>query len=848
MSLFYSVVSNPTGEPIVDFQISPNKKLALCATSNTVFIIPSNVLNPPVLCSNHLEKHLRDQFGVIKYSMWLNDAYFIAFTSKLAIILFSLHLVEREFVINAKLSITPTDDIPLLSSYTYHDSIIGTDRKGRILIISYGQGSTYFHQISSSPIQKTVISDNTGYALCEDHSIYTYQAASALFKKENYEVTPTKLEITGSNLYTVGNYILIYNDETDTLYYKSKSDQPFNSIKCPFKFDSLMPSFNNKSIYFISQMQISKFTFSNRNFTDISRSALPQYSAVLVTKDILYFATTKGIHLYQLLHRHDNCFFTQTAVYEAQLLSTGPAIQCYSLDDATLRTIGAIKSVTVSKVIIAVVGSNDLIAIYNTVNKKWFIPTIPEVHPMAIAWMGYNLCVLQGEEGSYSLVVLSPNRESGFDIHHVSPIHAKPFGISADESIITINQQNQIFVTRQDSKILKFRTAFTPKKTRPIFRKRIILSLLMDNSLIMANINNNTKTKLAENVVDFFFDDQFEIATIATINSDNEKILSFFSLKNPSEIIPFGKYDGVPLCQFNCVPMVLLALENDLLHPYFSEFNYKFYTNDIVHASTFVSLLSKYQRYNTFVFKIASEMITDQNVENIPHTIKFLKEFSEFFGKSSSDYFAFFTASEKKEENGLTVFTPKSSAFFDAYNLLSCIMEEEGPNVAYPAAMFLFRQNLEDFEYVIQILKYLEPVITRQSDISNELIDLLEKSVIQCFVELMKKYRPDIAFKLAKVFNRPLSEFLKNAKTVDNSFSFISILDKLTELTSSGTISTKLAGKLQVQIMRAGWIKWLTAFLVINKLPKEFHQILEKRSKIKEEIEGSDKWKHLLEA
>ena len=195
----------------------------------------------------------------------------------------------------------------------------------------------------------------------------------------------------------------------------------------------------------------------------------------------------------------------------------------------------------------------------------------------------------------------------------------------------------------------------------------------------------------------------------------------------------------------------------------------------------------------------------------------------------------------------MTIFEPKTNAFFDAYGLLKYIKKEEGENIAYTAAILLLHQNLENDSFVVKVLTFLKPVITREEGTSEELIQYLEDSVIHCFVDLLKKYRPDVAMLYAKRFNRPLSEFIKGEKQADSSFSVITVIDKIEELMKSGKLSQKSLNKLQVQLMRANWVRWLCACLAINDRKKDLLLVLGKRPKVKEEIANSEKWKHLLE-
>lgn len=851
MSIFNAIIANPIAGPAIDFQNSPNGKIILIMSPYSINLLTSNEPQSHVLGNFQLNQTQIDEYGQMLYTSWLSDTSFICFTSKGHILLCFISIGENALMISLKMAITSPPGGTFTAATAHNEYIFGGDNKGRLLIMSYKLASTFIHEVCDTPIKKICVLNEKGFIESEDNSIYMFDVNPDIYTNPNYELKPSKLEYKCKLMSICSSYIFIYASDDKIYYYKPSTDKEFKIIDSPFTITSMAPSNDGKCIYLAGQSRISKFNFFKQTITDIERSNLPEILAFAATTDILLISTMKGIYVYELLKQQDGCFYTQTAVYETKLLSNGVTTVCHSLPNEMLDHIKGIKIAAFSKSYIACVGINKKLIMYNLINNQWYIPSHPEIDPIMMTWSGTDLCVINYIEGTYSVALLRANMKTGFDLGHSSNLSFKPYSLSSYLSLITISLPNLIILLRKDYKLIRIKTPFTPIKILPFSSKDFIFALLMDKSLIAVKPKDPTIVTIATNVVNFFIDESLGTLTFATTKYDDDNNrkqineLSYCLIDNLSEIIKIGKFDGVPIYQFDSLPMVVQVLETDLLHPFFSEFNISLLQQNIKLAIKTLDPLRGYYKFTSYVTKIASQLVSSN--KNIEEAIEFMKHYSEIFGNTSSDYFAFLTASEKKEKGKLTIFESKTNAFFDAYSLLKCIKKDEGDEIAYTAAILLLRQNLENDTFVVKILTFLEPVITRKEGISEDLIQYLEESVIQLFVDMFKKYRPDIALLNAKRFNRPLSDFIKGEKSVDSSFSVITIIEKIEDLMKSGKLSQKALNKLQIQMMRANWVRWLCACLAINDRRKDLLLVLGKRPKIKDEIANSEKWKHLLE-
>lgn len=847
MTIFNSIITRPASGPAVNFTISPNGKILLVLSPGSVNLLASNEVQARVLGHFQLNQSQKDEYGSLLYSSWLSDTSFICFSSKGHVLLCFITIGENTLKITLKMAITSEPGSTFTSATGYNEYIFGGDNKGRLLIMSYKLASTYIHEICNIPLKKIYILETKGYIQSEDDSIYVFDIEPDIYTNPDYKIEPIKLDFKANVMTTCASYVFICGNDNKFYYCKPSVDKEFKTIDSTFKVSSIAPlNDDKKCVYLAGPSRISVFNFVQQTLTDIERSNLPDIFAFAVSSGLIYISNSKGIYIYELLKQQDGCFFTQTAVYETRLLSSGVACICHTLPDKILNHIKGIKLAAFSKTHIACIGINKNLAMYNLSNDQWFTPTHPDVDPIMMTWCGLDLCIVDYAKGVYSVKLLKADMKTGFEMGPSSDLSAKPYTLSSYYSIITLSLPNQIVLLRKDFKIIRIQTQFSAIKIIPFSSYDYVFALLMDKSLIAVKPRDPNAITIAKDVVNFFVDESLNTLTFAT--SKEAKELSYCFIDKPTDIFKIGKYDGFPIHQFDTLPMVVQVLGTDLLHPFFSEFNYNVYIQKIKIAYKFLGPLRDYSRFTSIVTKLASQLITTKNnKDELKDTIDFMKHYPEIFGNKASDYFAFLTVSEKKENGNLTVFESKTNAFFNAYSLLQIIMEEEGQNVAYPAAILLLHQNLENDSYVVKILTFLKPVITREEGISDELIKYLEESVIQCFVSLLRKYRPDMALLYAKRFNRPLSEFVKSEKSVDSSFSVITIIDKIEELMKSGKMSQKALNKLQVQMMRANWVRWLCACLAINDRKKDLLLVLSKRPKVREEIANSEKWKHLLE-
>ena len=194
--------------------------------------------------------------------------------------------------------------------------------------------------------------------------------------------------------------------------------------------------------------------------------------------------------------------------------------------------------------------------------------------------------------------------------------------------------------------------------------------------------------------------------------------------------------------------------------------------------------------------------------------------------------------------------------------LLPVIMEEEGPLVGFPAALFILSKMHDNIDYIESLTRFLDPLLATPiagddgklncvgmifdpSDYS-ELKARLMSVIDDCMLDLVEHVRPGVLVSFAENFNVDLADFFAKYRDLDSDHNLISLMDRLAPQVTSGTLSKDDCKSLYAEAMRGGWRVWTAALMLISGDSIQASSFISLHHDLKHQIRGSQ-WQHLID-
>ena len=192
--------------------------------------------------------------------------------------------------------------------------------------------------------------------------------------------------------------------------------------------------------------------------------------------------------------------------------------------------------------------------------------------------------------------------------------------------------------------------------------------------------------------------------------------------------------------------------------------------------------------------------------------------------------------------------------------LLPVIMEEEGPNIGFPAALFILSKLHETEDYIDSLVRFLDPLLSRpikRNDGKMECVGMileyndymelkrrLDVTIDDCLLDLFRKYKPEFAFLLARASQTQLKTFFSRHPRVDMEFTFTGIFEHLSEKKIDDG-EKKIYRMIYPAAKENGWPIWAVALMILVGDKEEALKTLDGNNRVKKQFKNSQ-WINLM--
>jgi hypothetical protein len=199
---------------------------------------------------------------------------------------------------------------------------------------------------------------------------------------------------------------------------------------------------------------------------------------------------------------------------------------------------------------------------------------------------------------------------------------------------------------------------------------------------------------------------------------------------------------------------------------------------------------------------------------------------------------------------------------FSASCLLPVIMEEEGPLVAFPAALFVLSKMHFDVDHLESLMRFLDPllvppVVREDGKLScvgmileaphyDRLREKMAQISDESLTDLFIKIKPTLILAFAQCFRLPLVQFCQKHTKIDHDAHLIGLIERLVSLVVEEAVDKRELNRLWGDTNRGGWIVWTAALMLAAGDATTAAEFLDQHVELKWQFKESQWW-HLIE-
>jgi hypothetical protein len=847
--LEHSAVTLPefSDMPIIEVCKCPHWK-KFVALSPTGFAVYSALKGIPTISSQYA--HFQMEYGVFQKSAWICLDRLAVLTTLGHILVFHPEVP----VAALRVVISPPGPSTYLSIAAFTGLLLLGDDSGNLIVISDDYQVVRTQNVSEFPVKQIVTSTSYGLLLTSDSSVFTFRvsatAAVPSFELKKHRLPATMLaacELRNMGAFFVPTGALFVTD------YKGYA----HSYNVP-RLTAFGFSRDGATLFMFSGDQIGIWSSAARRIYWTSRpdavnahSIAPVVHGVLVAagSQLLWFSLRYGSNL--LLRGESR--LTQITV---QAKKIEPIVHEYgsfglvefAVPDASGRFI-AIASVARLGLIDAKTG--ELLA-----------PKHPGLMIRGLEWHSGRLCVLDFQDNEWSVKVLGVSQRK-LEIDGIFSMDWRPLTMESDrKGMLVVSMDDRIVIFDEKLEFRTIQTAVSFIRVAPFQRDQILYGITRKHEFASLSLLSDASEPaiICENAADFWISE--EHCVIFLFNGNTIFVAPIapeikFSVFRRVEAIPIGidianssmilvhdlQPQGLPFFDFS----VLLHTDNDPLVAVklLERFDkcQKVHIVRILITGLRANLALKLLRHiDGFCFDELL-VLALARVES-PDRSAVFQEIG-----TPIEYFCRLAAARFDEsENGLTRFREsiQDGKIEIAIEFLPVLMEESGPTVGFPAALFCLEKKHHSSAEIEILLKFLRPIAENASAINIdrvsccgieldtsiylELRQIFEEVVNRTFFDL--RFEPKLMLELARGARISPGSLLADNRERADSDSMETLVANLTNKETEGIIA---------YFEKAGWIRWVVAM----KIAAGESEIVVSDKSLKAELAGTE-WRVLL--
>ncbi|EAY04208.1 hypothetical protein TVAG_298280 [Trichomonas vaginalis G3] len=844
------------------------------------------------ITSYTLTQNYIDQYGLFNQAAWINGDVFAALTMPGNVLFFQIHNENTEIRL---ISVAASDSKSIFTSISsFANYLVASTNNGEIVIIAPNSKSHIQHKVIDDHIKSISIIGNHGTLLAGNRLAYRFTINKTVLVEKNYDLGLQKIDIKSAiTISQSPNRLFTAILNPAGFIYVTNFTDYTNSFKIPSQLsviflwsqdgNTLIAIFRDGTVYIISML-----------LRVPRRMKIPELegcNAAALGRGHIFASTAAGLVNIPILTSPRSGYpliFGPNTLYAFRCVDRKAFSVNFVLPTPIENTIKQIDYAAADNIerFVAFSGRGQIFLL-DQVLGKWISPQTPKINCRGLCWSGRLLCCLSfnSETLQYSLNVFEIHMYEFLSLIFTFSLPSRPISITADEKLITIILTNKVLMFKDLKCIGSMSFPSQPINVQPNHQNSAIFVQLLDRKLQMIDLNTMQTPVVHDDCGDFIVDSGFGIIFVQT-----GLRIKLSSIKN----IKFGPFIETSDITVGVFPRCtsILMLQSTAKPPFTPNLN-QFFDLSIVRElkdPANAAAIVKQRLHPGYLFTAALRQISVFSLRDRLGNL--LVPFLEYFPEERNTALASaLRAVESPERKGVfQVLGHVSSIFVEMANaemmqtdeyitfvdkegdgkrdienaalLLPVVMEEDGPLIGFPAAIYSLTKLHTRIDFVESLVRFLDPLLSGGKPIGNGMVDCvgMQLTVAQyknlynrtinafefCLVDLMKKILPNIALQFINATKIDAIEIFKKNIAEDDAFNIATILDTVGPLITSGEFERSDATKFSSLTLNGGWMCWTCALLLLTSRSSDAILILNRTPKLKKQILNSQ-WKHLIE-
>lgn len=890
---YSQIIRHSSDGSTLDIKISPRNFFWLSLSPNSISLFSCQ--DNKFLAKYILTNEQNQKFGFFTQATWVTNTQFAVLFSAGFIFLFSLaeSFIKLENIFDSHPSSTR------LAFSSFSNYIVCGDDEGCITFLSADlkKNEEIKIQVADFPIKQILFNDqqtnssNGGYAiiLSAEGSSFYFPIDISMLHTPNYHFTMKSLMQSQSSSVCISRKNISAVYETDNnIYVIDISNPEASPMSHSIKFKSRTASraivefaddytlfviYNNGMITLWNYVIRVQHTFK---FPDLINS-----NCIAISSNYAYISNEDGIFvfpLFSLCYSEFPLLKGPSSVVEFRPIKNGAVPVKYDLSSFSESVV----SVTAddSETYIAVALETKIILITRC-NGHFIQDEKLRLIPKYIQFHGNFLCIIEFDSFHYFLKFISIS--NNYEIVSTYEFPNSPSGLATDVNSCVVIFPNHLAIFENFKFLTNVEVDSNPVHCCICSNYKKIIALLQSRVLLLIDYSDTTIriSTISEDVSEFFYDNNFSM--IFVMKGIRVRFCSLTNIK----MIPFCECAEISIGIISSCSAILF-LQTNKFNPtvnYFFDFSI---VSEMQNPNAAAKTLLPMKNANFFpnlirqisVFALREKMGKNLVIflSNFPDQYKFCLSSAlrsvesperqgvfESIGSASEIFANFAGLSINSTRSGIIVFNEKEdvpeSDSRNASILLPVIMEEEGPNVAFPATFYVLKKFHYEIEYIESLFRFLDPLVSQPEMLEDgkvsavgmimtikdykELKRRLSETIEFCFIDLLLKFKPHLIIPFAYAAQIPIDYFFKKHRSIDLNSNLVNVMNHIAPLlTEAKTTKQELKGFAD-EALRLGWLVWPIALLILSGETGKAKKLLNQSNQLKQDLAKSQ-WVNLL--
>ncbi|KAK8884305.1 hypothetical protein M9Y10_043413 [Tritrichomonas musculus] len=891
---YSQILRHSSDDSTLDIKVCPRNLFWLTVSPNSIslYYCKDNKFLARYLLTNEQNQ----KFGFFTQATWVSNTQFAVLFNAGFIFLFSLaeSFIKLENIFDSNQSSTR------LSLSSFSDYVVCGDDNGCITFLSTDmkKNEEITIQVADFPIKQIIFNDyhtnniNGNYAiiLSAEGSSFYFPIDISMLHTPNYHFTMKCLSQIQSSSICISrkNISAVFEMNNNIFVTDVSKPDTADSKQNSFRFKARSASrgivsfaddltlfvvYNNGFITLWNFVIRVQHTFK---FPDLQNS-----NCMAISNSYAYLSNETGIFvipLFSLCYSEFPLLKGPNSVIEFRPIKNGAIPVKYDLSAFNESVV----SVTAddSEMYVAVALETKIILITRS-NSSLIQEEKLHLIPKFVQFHGKFLSIVEFDSFHYFLKFVSIN--NNYEIVSTYELPTSPSGMSADNNGCVVYFSRRLSIFENFKFLQNVELESSPIHCCICSNAKKVIVLLQSCVLQLVDYNDEVIriSTISEEVSDFFYDNNFSM--IFVMKGIRVKFCSLANLK----LVPFCECADTAIGIISSCSAILFLTTNKFNPTINYFFDYSIVSemqNPDAAANTMLPM-RKANFFPNLIRQISVFALREKMGKNL---VIFLSHFPEQFKfclssalrsvesperqgvfeslGSASEIFANFAGlSINSTRSGIIMFNEKAdvpeSDSKNASILLPVVMEEEGPNIAFPATFYILKKFHYEIEYIESLFRFLDPLVSPPEMLEDgkvsavgmimtvkdytELKRRLSETIEFCLIDLLLKFKPHLIIPFAFSAQVPIDHFFKKHRSMDLKSNLVTVMDKVAPLLTEGKATKQDLKTFADEALRFQWEVWPVALFILAGETKKARQILNQHHELKDVLSKSQ-WVNLL--